>query len=278
MQQAVIWGVTLAGPGLLLAGTVGLVSGIAQVGFFFSTEALAPKFEKINPATGIKRLFSKLGLIETFKGSLKIGLIAWSTYVVLQNDMPLLISASQNQLVTFIGAVGNTVWEIALRVAGVLLVVAVADYGVQKFEFEKNLRMTHQEMKQELKMAEGDPVIRQRIRQQQKNISQRRMMEKVPKATVVITNPTHFAVALQYEKGENKAPIVVAKGQDFIAQQIKKVAREANVPIVENVELARKLYREVEIGREIPPQLYKAVAEVLAFVYRMHRSRFSSLS
>lgn len=273
LRLAALWAVKLVLPGLCLGLLVGFVANVAQVGLNFSVEALQPKWEKINPASGLKRLFSRQGAIESIKGTFKIGIISWMTYSVVMDQLPLLISASQANLPTFLSAVGELLWIIALRATVLLAALAVADFAYQKFEFERNMRMTHSEMKQELKQTEGDPIIRQRIRQQQKSMSQKRMMQRVPKAAVVITNPTHYAVALQYESGSMGAPIVVAKGQDFIAQQIKRIAAEADVPMVENVALARQLYRDVDIGREVPPQMYKAVAEVLAFVYRTHRRR-----
>jgi flagellar biosynthetic protein FlhB len=263
-------------PGLLIALVIGLLTNIAQVGFHFSTEALAPKWDKLNPLNGMKRLVSKQGAFETFKGIVKITLVGWIAYAQITDQIPTLISASQSNLVTFLSAVGELCWQIAIRIASLLFVLAIVDFAYQKFEFEKNMKMTHQEMKQEIKQQDGDPMVKQRIRQKQKAISQKRMMQKVPTATVVVTNPTHFAVALFYESGSMTAPRVVAKGQDFVAQKIKQIALENEVPLVENVALARALYSEVEIDRDIPAELYKAVAEVLAFVYRTYGRKRSS--
>ncbi|MDR3710607.1 MAG: flagellar biosynthesis protein FlhB [Capsulimonadaceae bacterium] len=274
LREATIWSLRLMLPGMLIAMAIGFLVNVFQVGFSFSWEALAPKFDKVNPLTGMKRMLSRHGAVESFKGTAKIAIIGWMSYSLVMDRFPLLISAAQQDLVSFLSAIGNLLWAIALRATSFLIVLAIADYAYQRFEFEKNLKMTHTEMKQELKQSEGDPLIKQRIRQTQKSMSQKRMMQRVPSATVVITNPTHFAVALQYEAGAMTAPIVVAKGQDFIAQQIKKIALEADVPMVENVALARLLYKEVEIGREVPPHLYKAIAEVLAFVYRTYRKRY----
>ena len=152
-----------------------------------------------------------------------------------------------------------------------LAIIAFADYAYQRYEFEKKMKMTREEMKQEMKQSDGDPLIKQKIRQKQRQMAQRRMMERVPKATVVITNPTHFAVALLYERG-SRAPIVVARGQDLTALRIKEIAREHGVPTVENRPVARALYHEVRLGREIPASLYQAVAEILAFVYRTKKA------
>ncbi|HEY3330563.1 MAG TPA: flagellar biosynthesis protein FlhB [Capsulimonadaceae bacterium] len=278
LRIATLWGLRLALPGLLIALAVGLITNIAQVGLQFSPEALAPKWEKLNPLTGMKKLISRHGVFETIKGICKITLIAWMSYGLIMDQVPLLISASQSNLVTFLGAVGELCWRIGIRIAALLFILAIADYAYQKYEYEKNMKMTHTEMKQEIKQQDGDPLIKQRIRQKQRAISQKRMMQQVPKSTVVVTNPTHFAVAILYEAGM-QAPLVVAKGQDNIAQRIKEIATENDVPLVENVALARAIYRDVEINREIPADLYKAVAEVLAFVYRTYgksRSRPAS--
>ncbi len=270
IRLAMVWSLRLMMPGLLIAVVVGLITNIAQVGLQFSPQALAPKWEKLNPLSGMKKLVSKQGAFETLKGCAKIALVGWIAYSQITDRVPTLVSASQSNLVTFLSAVGELCWQISLRIASLLFVLAIADFAFQKFEFEKNMKMTHQEMKQEIKQQDGDPMVKQRIRQKQRAMSQKRMMQQVPKATVVVTNPTHFAVALYYETGSMTAPRVVAKGQDFVAQKIKEIARENEVPLVENVALARALYRDVEIDRDIPADLYKAVAEVLAFVYRTY--------
>ncbi len=169
--------------------------------------------------------------------------------------------------------VGDLIWSITIKVAVVLATIAAADYVFQKIQFEKMMRMSREDMRQEVKQQDGDPLIKQRIRQKQREFAKKRMMHDVPKADVVITNPPHFAVALKYDAKTMSAPKVVAKGQDEVAQQIKRISQESSVPMVENVPLARALYQEVKIGKDVPPKLFRAVAEVLAFVYRMHGRR-----
>lgn len=272
---ATLWGAKLLIPFLIVAAMLGLLANIGQVGFAVSAEALAPNWERVNIASGFKRMLSFHGTFELLKGLGKIGLICWLCFSAIRNELPLLISASQMPLMPALSVMGQLVATLALRISILLLVLAVVDFAYKKYEFEKNMRMSREEMKQEMKQTDGDPMLRQRIRQKQRAIANKRMMQEVPKADVVVTNPTHFAVALKYEAKSMGAPRVVAKGQDYIAQRIKEIAREANVPTVENRVLARALFHDVALGKEIPGSLYKAVAEVLAFVYRTHGRKAS---
>ena len=268
------WGARILLPVALLAVVLALVSGIGQVGFAVTPEALHPKWERLNPATGIKRLLSLHGTVEVLKGLLKMGLVAGICYSALRGgiDSGELLNTMREPLPETIAVVGSLLWTMGLRVSVVLLILAVADYAYQKYDFEKGLKMSLSEIKQENKQSDGDPLIKAKIRRLQREMSKRRMMEAVPKADVIVTNPTHFAVALRYERGTS-APKVVAKGQDELAARIREVAREHKVPLVENKPLARSLYATVEIGRDIPPDLFEAVAQVLAFVYRTHGRR-----
>jgi flagellar biosynthetic protein FlhB len=268
------WAGKILLPVALLAVVLALVSGIGQVGFAVTPEALHPKWERLNPATGLKRLVSLRGTVEALKGLLKMGLVAGICYSAIRNGVQSgdLLALMRAPLPQTIAVVGALLWTIGLRVSAVLLILAVADYAYQKYDFEKSLKMSLSEIKQENKQSDGDPHIKARVRRLQREMSKKRMMADVPTADVVVTNPTHFAVALKYERGTS-APKVVAKGQDEMAARIREAAREHKVPLVENKPLARSLYAAVEIGREIPPDLFEAVAQVLAFVYRTHGRR-----
>jgi flagellar biosynthetic protein FlhB len=258
-------------PALLAAVTLGVLANVMQVGLNVSPESLVPDFTRVNPATGFKRIFSVQGLMLLIKGLAKMGMISWICWTTVRDNLPMIESALQLPFVEFLAHIGDLLWSVGIHVSAVLFILALADYSFQKYDFEKNLRMTREEMKQEIKQTDGDPLIRQKIRQKQRAMAQKRMMQQVPKATVVVTNPTHFAVALRYDKTMT-APTVVARGQDLIALSIKEIARENKVPTVENRPVARALYYDVRLGGEIPPQLYKAVAEILAFVYRGRRA------
>jgi len=272
--RALGWEAKILLPVLMLAVALGLVSGIGQVGFAVTPEALAPQWNRVNPATGLKRLLSMRGTVEMFKGLLKMGLVGGVCYSTLRGSIESgdLLRTMHEPLTEVVSVVGGLIWTLGLRVSIILMILAVADYAYQKYEFEKSLKMSLTEIKQEMKQSDGDPHIKAKIKRLQREMSKRRMMQDVPKADVVITNPTHFAVALTYEGG-GSAPKVVAKGQDEVAARIREIARENKVPLVENKPLARTLYSTVEIGREIPADLFEAVAQVLAFVYRTHGRR-----
>ncbi len=272
--RGLLWAGKILLPVALLALVLALVSGIGQVGFAVTPEALHPKWERLNPATGIKRLLSLRGTVEVLKGILKMSLVAGICYSALRGavDSGEMLNTMREPLPETIAVVGGLLWTMGLRVSVVLFIVAVADYAYQKYDFEKGLKMSLSEIKQENKQSDGDPHIKARIRRLQREMSKKRMMQDVPKADVIVTNPTHYAVALRYERGRS-APQVVAKGQDEMAARIREIAREHKVPLVENKPLARSLYAAVDIGREIPPDLFEAVAQVLAFVYRAHGRR-----
>ena len=272
--RALGWEAKILIPVLLLAVALGLASGIGQVGFAVTPEALAPQWSRVNPASGLKRLLSMRGTVEGLKGLLKMGLVGGVCYSTLRGGIESgdLLRTMHEPLTEVISVVGGLIWALGLRVSVILLILAVADYAYQKYEFEKSLKMSLTEIKQESKQSEGDPHIKAKIRRLQREMSKRRMMQDVPKADVVITNPTHFAVALSYDGG-GSAPKVVAKGQDEVAARIREIARENKIPLVENKPLARTLYSTVEIGREIPADLFEAVAQVLAFVYRTYGRR-----
>ena len=246
-----------------------LVVTIYQVGWKVSTKPMMPKLDKFNPINGFKRIFSKDSIFELLKSILKICLIIYIAYTSIRGEADNLFILYEIPLIQAVILVGNVILDAGLKISIAYLVIGIADYIYQKYKFSEDMKMTKQEVKDEYKNTEGNPEIKGRQRQKMREVSQRRMMQDVPKADVVITNPTHYAVAIQYDAEKAKAPIVLAKGEDYLAQKIKEVAKENRVEIVENKPLARMLYANVDIGQEIPPELYQAVAEVLAMVYNM---------
>lgn len=257
-------------PLLLVIMTISLAINFMQVGAMFSTEVLMPDFGKINPLSGFQRLFSKRSLVELAKALIKVGIIGYFIYrfaLMKTNDIPKFINM---ELVDSLKVVGSLVIDLAFQIITVMMILAVFDYMYQWWEHNQSLKMSKEEVKEEMKQTEGNPQIKSKIKEKQRAMAMRRMMQEVPRADVVVTNPTHLAIALKYEKSM-AAPVIVAKGQDFLAERIKQVARENKVAIVENKPLARALYPAVEIGDVIPPELYQAVAEVLAYVYRLKK-------
>jgi len=257
------------GPVLLIGMLTGLIVSYAQVGFLFTLETLKPNFSRINPLNGFKRLFSLHGLIELLKAVLKAGIIIYISYSYLNGKVQSLASLMDMDIISIASFIGITSIDLAIRICVALVIIGAFDYLYQWWEFEKNMKMTKQEVKEEYKQIEGNPEIKSKIKQEQRQLSMRRMMQEVPKADVVITNPTHFACALKYDADKAPAPVLLAKGQDYVALRIKEIARENKVEIVENRQLARTIYDTVEVGQAIPPELYQAVAEVLAFVYSL---------
>jgi flagellar biosynthetic protein FlhB len=257
----------LALPVLLTALAAGVAINVLQVGFLFTTKALAPKFERISPLKGFKRIFSVRTLTELVKSLLKVTVIGWivySDYVPLMNRVPAMMEMSL--YAAFLETLRRA-FTLAMKCTGALAIIAAADFLFQWWKHEKDLMMTKQEVKDEMKLTEGNPQIKGRIRQKQRQMSAMRMMEKVPNADVVITNPTHYAVALKYVEGQDGAPVVVAKGRDYLAAKIRQRAAEHNVEILEDRQLARALYAVCEVGDEIPPEFYQAVAVILRYVY-----------
>lgn len=261
----------IAWPFFVFGFAITLVISIMQVGWKISGKPLQPKLDRFNPVNGFKRIFSKDSIFELVKSILKIAVIIYIAYSSIsehEDDLFILYDISLWQAVALCG---DIVINTGLKISLVYLVVGIADYIFQKFRFKEEMKMTKQEVKDEYKNTEGNPEIKGKQRQRMREASRRRMMQDVPKADVVITNPTHLAIAIKYEPEENRAPIVLAKGEDYLAQKIKELARESNVEIVENKPLARMLYANVDVGGEIPPELYQAVAEILAMVYNMRQ-------
>ena len=268
MQQAVLTSVKLAGPFFAAGVVVAFLINIVQVKWKVSTKPLKPKPDKFNPINGFKRMFSKDSLFELVKSIAKIALISIIAYTALKSHLDEIFLMYNITLQQAVAEIGTLVIDVGYRISLVYCIIGAVDYIYQKHKFKEDMKMTKQEVKDEMKNAEGDPQIKSKQRQRMQEASRRRMMQAVPQADVVITNPTHYAVALKYDAGTGTAPVLVAKGADLVAQRIKEIARENHVEIVENKPLARMIYTNVEIGREIPPELYQAVAEILAAVYR----------
>lgn len=245
------------------------VLDIIQVKWRVTTKPLRPKFNKLNPVSGFKRIFSAQALVSLIKSIAILGALIMVVFSEFKNNINILFNLYDRSLQEAIAYIGNLIINIGIKISVVMLLIGIADFIYQKFKFKNDMKMTKQEVKDEFKNSEGDPQIKSQIKRRMMQASQRRMMQSVPKADVVITNPTHFAVAIQYEPMSAKAPIVLAKGEDYLAAKIKEVAKENQVTIVENKPLARMLYYNVDVGMEIPPELYQAVAEVLAFVYKL---------
>jgi flagellar biosynthesis protein FlhB len=248
---------------------VGTAVTLLQTRFSWASERKTFDFSRVNPISGLKRMFSVRGLFELLKSLLKLVVIGWVAYTTLKNNATQMLSLAQMDLGSGIGTYVQLISTLIWRVAGAYFILAIADYLYQRWDFMKNMRMTRQEVLDEYKQTEGDPLLRGRIRDQQRRAARQRMMSQVPKADVIITNPTHLAVAIQYDSKNMLAPRVLAKGAQLLAQRIVDVARKNDVPVIQNIPLARAMYKLVEIDQEIPPDLYKAMAEVLAYVYKM---------
>jgi flagellar biosynthetic protein FlhB len=255
---------------LLLAALLG---GIGQNGFVVSTERLQPKLERVSPAAGLKRMFSVNTVVELIKGTLKLVVIACAGWMAVRPSLGGLDMMPLTEPRAAAEVIGGILLDLLIYVAAAMLVMAVLDAGWQRFHWWRNLYMSRQEMREEHRQLEGSPEIKARIKMLRRQRARRRMMAAVPEATVVITNPTHFAIALVYDRTTMRAPKCVAKGQDRVAQRIRAVAAESGVPVVENKPLARALFKSVEIDQEIPPEHYRAVAEVISYVHSLRGAR-----
>ena len=261
------------GPVLLVLFFIAIASTVSQIGFLFSDETLKPNLNKINPIEGFKRVFSMKSLVEGLKAIFKFTLVSTVIYFVLKGEsavIPKLLFFGPSQTLAF---VGSLLFKTMLSISAVMAVLAAFDYLFQRFDLEKQMKMTKQEVKEEVKSREGDPLIKARIRKIQKEMATKRMMEDVPKADVIITNPTHLAIALKYDPDKYAAPVVLAKGADHLAKKIRELAKDHSIPIVENKPLARTIFKTIEIGQVIPRELFAAVAEVLAYVFKLKRKR-----
>jgi flagellar biosynthetic protein FlhB len=256
-------------PLLLTVIVLALASNILQTGWLFAPRALEPDASRLNPWQGLQRLFSLQSVHELVKSLIKIGVVGYVAYTAIANDFEQVFSLGQQTVTAIMQFLGSRILRLGTHIAYALIALAVLDYGLQRWQYEKSLRMTLQEIKEEHKESDGDPHIKGRIRNLRREMARKRMMAEVPKADVVITNPTHLAVALRYRRQEMSAPMVLAKGAGHVAERIKALAREHHIPLVENRPVAQSLYKHAEIGAAIPETLYKAVAEILAYVYRL---------
>ena len=272
LQEELIEIIKLTLPFFIIGFLVAFLGDLLQVRWKVTTKPMQPKFSKFNPLSGFKRIFSKDSLFELLKSIIKLGIIAYVAYASVSENSDKLFILYDIPLMQAIIFSGQNILDTGLKIALVYIVIGAADWIYQKHKFHEEMKMTKQEVKDEYKNTEGNPEIKGKQRQRMQEASRRRMMQDVPKADVIITNPTHLAVALKYDSNESKAPVVLAKGEDYLALKIREVAKENHVEIVENKPLARMLYANVDIGQEIPPELYQAVAEVLAMVYNMKNS------
>jgi len=245
-----------------------IFGAVLQTGFMWSPESMQFKFENLNPLNGIKKLFSKRSAIEIFKSILKIAILAYIAYTIIINELPTILSLPGKDTGMIAAYLGTTCFYLAIKVSVIFLFIAALDLLYQKWQHKKDLMMTHQEIKEEFKEREGNPLVKSRIRSLQREMARRRMIEDVKTADVIVTNPTHFAIGLKYQFGAMPAPKIVAKGAGFVAEKIKEVARSHSVPLMENKPLARALFYAVKVGDYIPEQFYVIVAELLAAVYR----------
>lgn len=266
VKQMLISIVLIAAPFLIVAVIIAFLLNVLQQKWMVTAKPLQPKASKISPLSGFKRIFSVKQLVELPKAIAMMAVIGIVAYQTIKDKLPLILTFYNIPLYTAIAAVGNILVDMGIRVSAVFLIIGFADLIFQRHKFKTDNMMTKQEVKDEFKNSEGDPQVKGQVKRRMMEISRRRMMEALPEADVVITNPTHFAVALKYEPNSGKAPVVIAKGADYLAFQIKDKAKEYHIEIVENKPLARILYHNVDIGMEIPPELYQVVAEILARV------------
>ena len=258
-------------PIMILAMVVGIGANYLQFGLLFTTETLKIDLKKMDPIKGIKKIISVRAIINLIKSLLKVAFLGTVTTIIIWMNLEEVLSLALKSPWESLTTVARLAGIMGIAAAIMLLIIAILDYFYERYEYEKNLKMSKQDIKDEHKNAEGDPLIKSKIKQRQREMAMRRMMQEVPSADVVITNPTHFAIALKYDENSMDAPRVVAKGTDFVAQKIKLIAKEHDVVMVENRPLARAMYNQVEIGDQVPEEFFKAVAEVLAYVYRIKR-------
>ena len=268
LKDMIIQTVEIMAPFLLFGVIVSFLVNVVQVGWKVTTKPMKPDLNKFNPLNGFKRMFSKDSVFELVKAILKIVLIAYVAYSSIKKNSNVLLLLYDIPLLQAMILVGNIIIDTGLRISLIYFILGAADWLYQRHKFNEDMKMSKQEVKDEYKNTEGNPEIKGRQRQRMREASQRRMMQDVPKADVIITNPTHLAVALKYDTEVAKAPVVLAKGEDYLAMKIREKAKENNIEIIENKPLARMLYANVDIGAEIPPELYQAVAEVLAMLQK----------
>ncbi len=268
-QQMILDCMLILAPILLIGMGVAFICDLVQVKWSPTSKPLKPKLGRLNPISGFKKIFSPSSLVELIKSVAKLFVIFYICYTELMDKVVYMYNLYELSLMEGLQLIAQVTTDLGLKISLVFMIVALADYVYQKFKFHKDMKMTKQEVKEEYKQQEGDPQVKGKIRGKMREASQRRMMQNLPQADVVITNPTHYAVAIKYDPEVAEAPIVLAKGADYLAAKIKEIARDNQIEIVENKPLARMLYANVEVDQAVPPELYQAVAEVLAFVYHL---------
>ena len=262
-------GLLIIGPLVLLFGVLAIFSSVGQYGLLWTAHPIIPDLSRINPLKGLKRLFSLQSLMELGKTLLKFAVVAYISYVIVRDDLPQVLHLMRLEPGQIAASIGSIFIRLIFWAGIAIAFLGIVDFLFQRWDYERQLRMSRQEVKQELKDTEGDPLVRARIRSLQREMARKRMMEDVPKSNVVITNPTELAVAIKYDQATMDAPKVVAKGAGIIAKKIRDIAKEHGIPVIENKPLAGTIFKTVEIGQLVPVKLYRAVAEVLAYVYRL---------
>jgi flagellar biosynthetic protein FlhB len=275
LSDAMLKFFSLVAPLFAVMVVVALGINVAQVGFKISTKSLEPKLDKLDVIKGLKRFISTKSLVDLVKSVLKLVIIGYVAYKGISHEFISFFDLPDMTIAQIAISMGELALWLGLKIGAVILAIAILDYMFQRYEFEKSIRMSKHDIKDEHKDTEGNPLIKSRTRQLQRDMARNRMMEEVPKADVVITNPTHVAVALQYDVEASNAPIVIAKGERLVAQKIKEIAREHNIPVIEDRPLARALFKLCDVGQMVPANLYRAVAEVLAYVYRLKKTGVS---
>jgi len=260
-------------PLMLTVVIAAIFSNILQTGFIISAEAIAPKISKLDPIKGLKNLLGTRSIVEFIKNILKVTIVSLVAFLSVKSNLHQVVPLMNQDLWQIFNFIGRNSYIIIANVCLLLIIIAILDFAYQKWEHEKSIKMSKQEVKEENKQSEGDPLVKGRIRRLQREAARKRMMASVPKADVIITNPTHIAIAVRYDSDKMMAPVVLAKGADFIAEKIKEVARAHNIPLVENKLVAQLLYKLVDIDGVIPENLYRAVAEILAYVYGMKKKQ-----
>jgi len=265
--------ITVVLPILLAIWALAFVAVFSQVGWLFAPKAVAPSLSKISPIAGFKRVFGMNALVKAAMDTFKVGLVLGIAVVTIMQYEQSIVVLAQLSMMEAVNEIAKLLLDLSIRVLAVLLLLGVIDYMYQRFKHARELRMTKQQVKDEMKQMDGDPDVKRRRMRMQQQLAMQRISSAVPKADVIVTNPEHYSVAIQYDADSMNAPKVVAKGADFIAMRIRQIAIANGIPIVERPPLARALYRQVRVGEEVPPDFYKAVAEILAYVYRLSESR-----
>jgi len=273
LREAILLFLRLSGPVLVAAVGLGLVANLSQVGFLVTASPMIFQLNRINPLEGVKRILSRRAAFELVKALLKLAIVGTVTYFFVKGRLPEMLVLFNQEPYVSARFFWNTFVQLGLRVGAVFTGLAAVDYLFQRAEFQRSMKMSRKEIKEEHKHLEGDPLVRTRIREKQRQLARQRMLQEVPTADVVVTNPTSLAVALRYREGRDNAPVVVAKGAAVLARRIREIALENQVMIVENPPVAQMLWKKVEIGDEVPVEMYQAVAEILAMVYRIRRKK-----